>query len=77
MMNPGMMMKLMSANNTFEKNHPKFVAFINQVLLGGGLSEGTILEVTLTRPGQEPIAANLKVTQDDLELFEELKNMTK
>lgn len=75
MMNPAMLMKLMSAKNTFEKNHPKFVAFIKQVVLGGGLTEGTVLEVTMTRPGEEPITANLKVTQSDLELFEELKNM--
>ena len=77
MINPAMMMKIMSAKNTFENNHPKFVAFIKQVVLGGGVTEGTVLEVTMTRPGEEPITANLKVTQSDLELFEELKNMAK
>lgn len=75
MINPATMMKLMSAKNTFEQNHPKFVAFIKQVMLGGRLQEGTILEVTLVRPGEEPVTANLKITQSDLELFEELKNM--
>ena len=75
MMNPGALMKLMSAKNTFVKNHPKFAAFVKQVMLGGGLTEGTVLEVTVTRPGEQPIAANLKVTQSDLELFEELKNL--
>lgn len=76
MMNPAMMMKLMNAKNTFEKNHPRFVAFIKQVVLGGRLQEGTILEVTITRPGEEPITTNLKVTESDLQLFEELKNLT-
>ncbi len=77
MINPGMLMKLMSAKNTFVSNHPKFAAFVKQVVLGGGLTEGTVLEVTLTRPGEEPISANLKVQQSDLELFEELKNLAK
>lgn len=77
MINPAMLMKLMSAKNTFVNTHPKFAAFIQQVVLGGGLTEGTVLEVTLTRPGEAPISANLRVQQSDLELFEELKNLAK
>lgn len=29
-MNPASIMKLMSAKNKFQKNHPKFVAFLNR-----------------------------------------------
>ena len=35
MINPGMMMKLMNAKNTFESNHPKFVAFVSRFFMGG------------------------------------------
>lgn len=35
--------------------------------------EGTIIEISVTRPGEEPITTNLKVTQSDLELVEELR----
>ena len=76
MMNAATMMKLMNAKNIFEKNHPRFVAFVKQVVLGGRLQEGTILEMTITRPGEEPITTNLKITESDLQLFEELKNLT-
>ncbi len=77
MINPGMLMKLMSAKNTFEKNHPKFAAFLNKVVLGGSITEGTVLEVTITRPGEDPISANLRVLQSDLDLVEELRNLAK
>lgn len=77
MVNPAILMKLMSAKNTFENTHPKFVAFVSKVLLGSAITEGTVLEVTITRPGEEPISGNLKVQQSDLDLIEELKNLAK
>ncbi|MDY5103583.1 MAG: hypothetical protein SPE81_10935 [Agathobacter sp.] len=73
-MNPASIMKLMSAKSKFEKNHPKFVAFVQSVF-SKPLEEGTVLEVTVTRPGGAPITANIKVLQSDLELLEELKGM--
>lgn len=75
MVNPAIFMKLMSAKSTFEKTHPKFAAFVSKVLLGGAITEGTVIEVTITRPGEEPISGNLMVQQSDLDLVEELKGL--
>ena len=75
MINPGMMMKLMNAKNTFESNHPKFAAFVSRFFMGGAITEGTIIEITITRPGEEPVSTNLKVQKSDLDLVEELKNL--
>jgi len=76
MMNPAILMKLMNAKNTFSKNHPKFEAFINNVILGGnGIPEGTIIEITVTKPGEEPITTNIKVQQSDLDMVESLKEL--
>lgn len=33
MINPGMMMKLMNAKNTFESNHPKFASFVGRFFM--------------------------------------------
>lgn len=75
-MNPGMLLKLMNAKNVFSQNHPKFEAFIHTVFMSGnGIPEGTVIEVTVTRPGEEPITTNLRIQQSDLELLEELKNL--
>lgn len=73
-MNPTSIMKLLSAKNQFEANHPKFAAFIG-TMFTRPLEEGTILEVTLTRPGEKPVTANMKLQQSDLELLAELKKL--
>ena len=76
MMNPSSIMKLMNAKNKFTGNHPKFVAFLN-AMFSREIKEGTIIEITVTKPGEEPVTSNLKVQSSDLELLEELKGMVK
>jgi len=73
-MNPAILMKLMSAKNTFTKNHPKFVAFLSTVFKSG-IEEGTIIEISVQKPGQEKITSNIKVQQSDLELLQGLKEL--
>ena len=74
MMNPADMMKIMNAKNRFEANHPKFFAFLNAVF-SRPMEEGTIVEISVKRPGEEAITTNLKVLQSDLELVQELQNL--
>lgn len=69
-------MKIMNAKNVFEGNHPKFAAFVKAVF-SKGIEEGTIIEVTVTKPDQEPMTTNIKVQQSDLELLQELKELGK
>ncbi len=75
-MNAASIMKLMSAKNQFSRNHPKFEAFLNSVF-SRKIEEDTVIEITVTRPGEVPVTANIKVLQSDLELLEELKGLTK
>ena len=75
-MNPAAIMKIMSAKNKFTANHPKFVAFLNAVFTGG-IEEGTIIEITVQKPGQEAVTSNLRIQQSDLDLFQELKEIEK
>ena len=75
-MNPAMMMKFMGAKNKFNQNHPKFMAFLNAAFTGG-IEEGTVIEITVTKHGQGPLTSNLRVTRDDLELMESLREMSK
>lgn len=76
MMNPASIMKIMNAKNKFTENHPKFVAFLNAVF-STGITEGTVIEITVTKPGQEPITTNMKVKQSDLDLMNELKDIAR
>ena len=74
-MNPMDLMKIMSAKNRFQANHPKFVAFL-KAAFAGGIQEGTILELTVTKPDGEKMTTNLKVQPSDLKLLNELRNMS-
>lgn len=75
-MNPAAIMKMMNAKNKFENNHPKFVAFL-KLIMEKGIEEGTVIEISLKKPGEEPIVANMKVQQSDLDLVQELKEIAK
>ena len=61
-MNPSAILKLMSAKTAFTKNHPKFSAFCKAAFS--------------RRPGEEPMMANIKVQQEDLDLLESLKGLS-
>lgn len=76
MINPASIMKIMNAKNKFTANHPKFAAFLNAVF-STGITEGTIIEIIVTKPGEEPITTNMKVQQSDLELLQELQDIAK
>lgn len=70
--NPAQMMKLMGAINTFKSNHPKFVAFLTD-MFKTGIPADTVIEITVTKPGEESVTSNIKVKQSDLDLLESLK----
>lgn len=75
-MNPASMIKLMNAKARFEKNHPKFMAFLKTVF-SRQVEEGTVVEVTVTRPGEAPVTANIRLRQSDIELLTEWKELGK
>lgn len=73
-MNTAILMKLMAAKNTFANNHPKFVAFLSTVFRDR-IEEGTIIEISVQKPGQEKVTSNLKVQQSDLDLLQGLTEL--
>ncbi|MBQ1172907.1 MAG: hypothetical protein IIX48_09970 [Lachnospiraceae bacterium] len=74
MMNPAAMMQIMTALKKFESTHPKFVAFI-KTMFGKGITEGTIIELTVINPGQDPVTTNIRVQQSDLDLVKQLQDL--
>lgn len=73
-MNPSSMMKIMSLKNEFNRQHPKFAAFIKAVM-AKGIQEGSIIEITVKNPEDEEMNANIKVQASDLELIREIKEL--
>lgn len=74
MMDFGSIMKIKGAWDTFTKNHPKFMPFM-QAVGREAIAEGTIIEVKVTSPAGKEYNTNMKITQSDLELFAQLKGM--
>lgn len=73
-MNPQAMMQFAAAMGTFKNNHPKFVSFMERFFMSG-MSEGTIIEISVTRPGEETVTTNMRVLQSDIDMFNSLKDM--
>lgn len=73
-MDLSMIMKMKGAWDTFTRNHPKFPMF-GKAVMSKGIKVGTIIDINITDPDGTPIGTNIKVTEEDLELFEMFKNM--
>lgn len=76
MLNPLTMMKLNQVKSKFISNHPKFASFFKS-FFSRKIEAGTIIEITVKRPGENPITSNMKVTESDIELFENVKDIIK
>ncbi len=75
-LNPAALMKIISAKNVFDKNHPKLKNYFSAVK-DKGIKEGTVIQIKITNPEDEPMLANIKVQQSDLELLTELAEILK
>ena len=60
--------------NIFRTQHPKFQAFLGSVTQGA-IREGTIIEIKVTDPNGGEYISNIKLTSDDIETVEMLKNI--
>ena len=76
MLNPLTMMKLNQVKSKFISNHPKFAFFVKNIF-SRKIEAGTIIEITVKRPGENPITSNMKVTESDIELLENVKDIIK
>lgn len=74
--NPAILMKIMSAKNKFDANHPKLKNYFTAVK-NKGIEEGSVIELKITNPNDEPMVANIKVQAEDIELLSQLAEMLK
>ncbi len=74
MINPAKLLQLKNMKQQFDSNHPKFRRFV-RAASKSALQEGAVIEITVTPPKGNPISANLKVQQSDLELFEAMQEL--
>lgn len=75
-MNPMAFFALKSSFTKFQENHPRFIQFL-KAMSENGIQEGTILECKTITPDGKEMATNIRITQDDLELLDKLKELSK
>lgn len=75
-MNPMQLLKIKGMWDQFTQRHPKFPAFLS-AMAQGAINEGSVLEITVTTADGRKISSNLKVTREDMEMVEEVKNVVK
>ena len=62
---PTILFKLNELKNRFQKDHPKVVQFFERENFFD-LPEGTVIELTITRPDKEPVSTNLRLNAEDV-----------
>ncbi len=73
--NPAVFFQIMNLWSRFQKNHPKFPKFLTAVFQNG-IKEGSIIEIKVTTADGESFDSNLKINADDMEMIEQLKNLS-
>jgi hypothetical protein len=74
MMDLSAVMRVKGAWDTFTRNHPKLMPFV-QAVGREAIADGTIIEVKVTSPQGKEYTTNMKITQSDLDLFDQMKTM--
>lgn len=72
----GILLKLGGLWSKFSKSHPKFPQFVKAVQKGG-VPVDTVIDVKISYPDGNVLDTNLKITEQDLQIIEELKKMRK
>lgn len=75
MINPTQIFKLKGLWDRFVQNHPKFPMFLT-ACKNSQLGAGTIIEIHLKTADGKDLTTNVKLTEADVELFEEIKNLS-
>lgn len=74
-MNPMALMHLKPMLEQFRDRHPKFVQFFGYA--GAQLTEDALVEIGITNAEGKKIVTNMRITQEDMELYEQLQSMLK
>ncbi len=74
-MNPIALMQMKNQFKKFQENHPRVVQFFQAV--PGKVQVGSVIEVTIKDPEGKEISTNMKVTESDMELIQQLMQAAK
>jgi len=73
-MNPLGLLQLKPMLSKFRDRHPKFVQFFGYA--GNSVTVGSIVEISITDAEGKKIVTNIRVEQEDIELFQQVTQLT-
>lgn len=76
-MNPLKLMQLKNSWDKFANNHPKFPMFLKNISGNDVIKKDTIIEINIATAEGRHYSSNLKITEEDLKLLADLKEMSK
>lgn len=76
MINPMKLVQIKPLFSKFQRNHPKFTQFLSAAGRSG-MTEGSVIEISITNPDDKNICTNLKLTADDIELFHAISELAR
>lgn len=76
MFNPASILQFRKDWGEFEERHPKFVTFLG-ALFKSGISEGSVVEITVTLPDGKKLESNMRISDKDLEFMKNIGNMSR
>ncbi len=74
--NPMHMMKYKERLDKFNQQHPKFGQFI-MAAASQGAEVGSVVEIKITRPDGREMVSNIRLTEDDIETLQMVKDFQK
>ncbi|WP_029233255.1 hypothetical protein [Butyrivibrio sp. VCB2006] len=72
-MNPMLFMQLQQRLSLFQQDHPKVMPFM-QAVGSTAVTEGTVFAVKVTTPDGKVLESNIKLTANDIETINLMKN---
>ncbi|MGL6197849.1 MAG: hypothetical protein ACRC3H_02845 [Lachnospiraceae bacterium] len=76
MLNPMKLLKVINERKQLTRNHPEFIPFLKETL-GSDISVGTVIEISVAKPGQEEKVTKINVQKSELPLFKKLQDVVK
>ncbi len=74
-MDPNLFMRMAGAWQGFQQRHPKVIQFFRSAV-ASGVPEGSVVEISIKRPGQDEMVTNLRVLPEDKEFLDMLTRMS-
>ena len=73
-MNPMKLLQIKASWEQFKARLPKFPSFLNAVSKGA-VTEGALIEMTITTADGKKYSSNLKLTPEDMQLVNDMKDL--